>query len=97
MISIISFLIVIMICVVSHETGHFLVAKIFNIYVHEFSFGMGPLIFSRKGKETQYSVRAYPIGGYVKLEGEDNEEGVISDTTIPKERSFANKTPLQRI
>ena len=97
MISIISFLIVIMICVISHEAGHFLVAKIFNIYVHEFSFGMGPVIFSRKGKETQYSIRAYPIGGYVKLEGEDNEEGDTSGTVVSNERSFADKTPLQRI
>ena len=104
MISIISFLIVITICVISHEAGHFFVAKIFDIYVHEFSFGMGHLLWSKKGKETQYSIRAYPIGGYVKLEGEDrdedddeNSEKIADDVVVPPERSFANKTPLQRI
>ncbi len=54
-----------------HELGHFTVAKSFNILVHEFSIGMGPAIFKRKKGETQYSLRALPIGGFVKLEGEE--------------------------
>ncbi|KAB3531345.1 RIP metalloprotease RseP [Alkaliphilus serpentinus] len=57
--------------VIFHELGHFCVAKATGIKVHEFAIGMGPRIFHHKGKETEYSLRALPIGGYVKMEGED--------------------------
>lgn len=56
-----------------HEFGHFAVAKAVGIRVNEFSLGMGPrLLHFRKG-ETEYSLRAFPIGGYCKMEGEDEE------------------------
>ena len=54
-----------------HELGHFLSAKLFGVKVHEFSLGMGPALFKRKKGETQYSLRLFPIGGYVNMEGED--------------------------
>lgn len=72
-----------------HEFGHFIIAKINNIQVNEFSIGMGPEIFSKKGEETQYSFRALPIGGYVAMEGEEE------DSDNP--RSFNNAFPLRRI
>lgn len=56
-----------------HECGHFLFAKLFKVKVNEFSLGMGPALFKRKKGETQYAVRAFPIGGYVSMEGEDQE------------------------
>lgn len=56
-----------------HELGHFLTAKLFRVKVHEFSLGMGPAIFKKKKGDTQYSLRCLPIGGYVKMEGEDEE------------------------
>lgn len=56
-----------------HELGHFLTAKLFKVKVHEFSLGMGPAIFKKKKGDTQYSLRCLPIGGYVKMEGEDEE------------------------
>ena len=57
-----------------HELGHFLFAKKFNVAINEFSIGMGPKIFSKKGKDgVDYSLRALPIGGYVAMEGEDEE------------------------
>lgn len=56
-----------------HECGHFLCAKLFKVKVNEFSLGMGPALFKRKKGETQYAVRALPIGGYVSMEGEDQE------------------------
>ena len=59
MISLISFLIVIGICVISHEGGHFLAARFRGVLVHEFSFGMGPELWHRKKGETQYSFRAF--------------------------------------
>ena len=52
--------------IIVHELGHFIMAKANGIKVEEFSIGMGPEIFSKKGKETQYSLRLFPIGGYVK-------------------------------
>ena len=56
-----------------HELGHFLTARIFGVTIHEFSIGMGPKIFSRTSKKTgiAYSLRAFPIGGFVAMEGED--------------------------
>lgn len=71
-----------------HELGHFLVAKKVGVTVHEFSIGMGPAIFKKQGKETLYSVRVFPIGGYVKLEGEDED----SD----KKGALCNKKPWER-
>lgn len=52
-----------------HELGHFLTAKFFKMPVSEFSIGMGPQVFSFNTKETTYSFRAIPIGGYVNIEG----------------------------
>ncbi len=83
--SIVIFLLVILV----HEFGHFIVAKINGIQVNEFSIGMGPEVFSKKGVETQYSFRLLPIGGYVAMEGEEE------DSDNP--RSFNNANPLKRI
>lgn len=54
-----------------HELGHFSVAKLSGIKVHEFSLGFGPQILKFKDAETEYSVRILPLGGFVKMEGED--------------------------
>ncbi len=59
------------ILILSHEAGHFFVAKACKVKVNEFSLGMGPAIFKKQGQETLYSVRALPIGGYVQMDGED--------------------------
>lgn len=75
--------------VIFHEMGHFLVAKAAGIKVLEFAIGMGPKIFQYSGKETTYSLRVLPIGGYVKMEGEDEAS---SD-----HRSFNNKPILARM
>lgn len=56
-----------------HELGHFAMAKFVGIKVNEFAIGMGPKLLSFKGAETQYSLRALPVGGYVKMEGEDEQ------------------------
>lgn len=64
-----------------HELGHFIVAKLFGVYCHEFSIGMGPAIFSKKKGETKYSIRCLPIGGYVSMAGEEvNTENKGDDT-----------------
>lgn len=77
-----------------HELGHFIAAKKFGVLVHEFSIGMGPKLFSKKGKETVYSLRLLPFGGYVKLEGETALE---EDHDINDPRSFINLHPFKRI
>lgn len=57
-----------------HEFGHFIVGKVLNFKIDEFSIGMGPAIFKKKKGETQYSLRAFPLGGYCKFDGEDEAE-----------------------
>jgi regulator of sigma E protease len=71
-----------------HELGHFAFCKLFGVRVHEFSFGMGPRLFGWGKGETQYSIRLLPIGGYVAMEGEDEES--------QDGRAFCNRPPWQR-
>ena len=59
--------------ILSHEFGHFICAKKSNVLVHEFALGMGPKLFGFTKGETLYSLRLLPIGGYCKMEGEDEE------------------------
>jgi regulator of sigma E protease len=61
-----------------HELGHFLFAKLFNVRVDVFSMGFGPKIFRKKWGETEYALSAVPLGGYVKLYGQDPSEPVES-------------------
>ena len=74
-----------------HELGHFIAARACNVQVNEFSFGMGPVIFKKQGKETQYSIRAIPVGGFCAMEGEDTEEAGDNP------RAFNNKKWWQKI
>ena len=64
--------------IIIHEFGHYITAKIFGVKVHEFSIGMGPAIFKREKHDTVYALRWLPIGGYVKLEGEDTTSDDIN-------------------
>ena len=75
--SIIVFIFVLGLVIVIHELGHFIMAKRANILCHEFSLGMGPIIWSKRVKETLYCVRAIPIGGYVMMAGEEVEDEVV--------------------
>lgn len=92
--TLIYFIFILGITVFIHELGHFICAKKAGIYVYEFSLGMGPLIktWKRKNDETEYSIRLFPIGGYVSMAGEDVED----DENIPKNRKLQSKTWLQR-
>ena len=75
--------------IIVHELGHFVMAKVNGIKVEEFAIGMGPKIFSVQGKETKYSIGILPIGGYVKMLGEEEE--------VEDNKSFSSKSPLRRI
>ena len=74
--SLIAFVIVIAVCVVVHEFGHYITAKILGVQVHEFAFGMGPAILQHRNKETNmlWSWRLFPIGGFCRLAGMDEED-----------------------
>lgn len=61
------------ILILIHELGHFVAAKSVGVRVNEFSLGMGPLLFQFARGETQYSLRAFPVGGFCRMEGEDQE------------------------
>ena len=58
-----------------HEFGHFITAKLLGVKVNEFAIGMGPALWSRQKGETLYALRAFPIGGYCAMEGEDEDTG----------------------
>ncbi|BAK99141.1 putative M50B family peptidase [Oscillibacter valericigenes Sjm18-20] len=82
-----------------HELGHFLAAKACGVQVNEFSIGMGPALFSREKGGTQYSLRAFPVGGYCAMEGEDensdnpraiNRQGYWKQLVIFVAGSFSN-------
>lgn len=78
LLNLIVFILVLGIIILLHELGHFFVAKKFNVLCHEFSVGMGPALFQKKKGETTYSVRAVPIGGYVSIAGEDNDDSLFT-------------------
>lgn len=59
--------------IIIHEFGHFTTAKLFKVKVNEFSIGMGPAVFKKQRGETLYSLRLLPIGGFVSMEGEDED------------------------
>ncbi len=74
--------------ILSHEAGHFFTAIWAGIKVHEFAIGMGPALFKKDFKRCRFSIRAFPIGGYVQMEGEDGD----SDD----ENSFSKKPKWKR-
>ena len=79
--------------IVFHEFGHFLFAKLSGVGVLTFSVGFGPKLWVKKKGETEYALSAFPLGGYVKMVGEDPEEEVKA---VDIERSFAHKSLLKR-
>ena len=73
--------------VIIHEGGHFFVAKLCKVKVNEFSIGFGKAIWKKQGKETLYSIRIIPLGGYVQMEGESEsseDARAFSNVSIPK-------------
>lgn len=85
--------------VMIHELGHFVCAKKAGIQVNEFSIGMGPALFSRVKNGTRYSIRALPVGGYVSMEGEDEEleDGELADPGLPPEEKTGLPFPKVKV
>jgi regulator of sigma E protease len=92
--SIFAFIIVLGILISFHELGHFLVARLFGVGVEKFSIGFGPKIFGKRIGNTDYCVSAIPLGGFVKMVGEDPNADVSPDDISV---SFTHKHVLKRI
>ena len=86
--------------VLMHEFGHYIVAKMIGVRVIEFSMGFGPKIVGHQTKETFYSLRLVPLGGFVKLHGIDpemSEDGIAVIAAEDDPRSFLSKPVWQRM
>ena len=92
LVSILIFLIVLSVLILVHELGHFITARHAGVLIEEFGFGLPPRLFGKKIGETIYSINALPFGGFVRLHGEIEEDGI----TDPK-RAFLNKSKKVRI
>lgn len=97
LINIIVFLLILTGIVTIHEFGHFVAAKIFNVYCGAFSIGMGPKIFGKKGKETEFQIRALPIGGFVTMAGEADQEDNPYFKDVPLDRTLKGKKTYQKV
>lgn len=92
--TLLSFIIVLGLLIFVHELGHFLFAKLFKVRVLKFSLGFGPRLFGRTVGETEYVVSAFPLGGFVKMFGENPDEQEVAEED--KRASFAHKAAWQR-
>ncbi len=91
--SLLSFIVVLGVLIFVHEFGHFLFAKLFGVRVLKFSLGFGNKVLGRKWGETEYLISAFPLGGYVKMFGEQQGEEIPETEKV---RSFSHKTVWQR-
>jgi len=94
--SLIIFILILGILVLIHELGHFLAAKKVGILIEEFGFGFPPRVWSKRIGETLYSLNLLPIGGFVKLFGEEYQEIRKGSSRHLKKRTFVYKKPLQK-
>lgn len=90
-VSVLIFVLVLSVLILVHEAGHFIVARRAGVKVEEFGFGIPPRLFGKKIGETIYSINALPFGGFVRLHGEQDEEGI----TKPR-RAFLYKSKKVR-
>ena len=99
LIYLIAFIFVLCTAVVLHEFGHFIVAKLFKIRVETFSVGFGPRLFGKKWGDTDYRVSAIPLGGYVKLGGDESNAPIEGESApdIPACERFDLRPRWQRI
>lgn len=98
MITVITFILILVVLVLIHEFGHYYAAKKNDVYVEEFGFGFPPRAIGKKIGETIYSINTIPLGGFVKLYGEEYHENDKTEINkkIPKSRAFVNKKPWQK-
>ncbi|MFO7882560.1 MAG: site-2 protease family protein [Kosmotogaceae bacterium] len=92
--TILYFLLILTAVVLMHELGHYLFARLFGVRVLEFAIGFGPKIFSKKGKKTEFRINPIPLGGYVKMAGENPYEEDSQE--IPEKELFNKKSAWKR-
>jgi len=92
--TLISFVLVLGLLIFVHELGHFLFAKLFRVRVLKFSLGFGPKVVGKVFGETEYVISAFPLGGYVKMFGENTDEQQVD--SADRDASFAHKAVWQR-
>ena len=92
--NIVVLLLILTILIFVHEGGHFIVGKMCGVHIYEFALGMGPKVleFKRKNDPTVYTLRAFPIGGFCAMAGEEAED----DKLLDKDKFMCNKSKLQR-
>ena len=78
------FLLVLTLLIAVHEMGHFLAARLFKIRVDEFAIGFPPRLFGMMVGKTRFSMNLVPLGGYVKIHGENPEDSITSDSILAK-------------
>jgi regulator of sigma E protease len=93
--TVILFIVVLAVLIFVHELGHFVTAKLFGIRVDEFALGFPPRVFGWKKGETQYSLNLIPLGGFVKIFGEDPDDESL--TGPDSKRSFVNAAKWKQI
>jgi len=103
MITALIFILILVVLVLIHEFGHYYAAKRMGVYVEEFGFGFPPRVIGKKIGETLYSFNLIPLGGFVKLYGEeyhektsDKKDGNDAKQSISASRAFVNKKPWQK-
>ncbi len=96
MVNLLLLILILSFIIIMHELGHFTVAKLNKVTVLEFSVGMGPLLYSRMKNGTQYSVRAIPIGGYVKMDEDEEDEDDLPGSRDQK-GTFSSKSAMARL
>src|ERR1035437_1339885 len=94
--NILIFIIILLVLVLVHEFGHFFTAKKFGIRVDEFGFGFPPKLFSFKKGETEYSFNLLPLGGFVKIFGEDMDEADLVEVGFLDKKEIPEKVDLAR-
>jgi regulator of sigma E protease len=90
--TVLSFAVALGVLVFVHELGHFAIAKRIGVLVQRFSIGFGPVVLARQRGETEYAVSAIPMGGYVKMLGEEDEE----EARLNPERAFSTQAVWRR-
>lgn len=105
-IGLLAFFFMLGVIIMIHEAGHFMAARAFGVYCHEFSFGFGPVLWQKQGKNTLFSIRAFPIGGYVSMAGEtdypeesseNDEESDFWLSKVPENEKLNHKPIWQQI
>ena len=93
--NIVVLLLILSLLIFVHEFGHYITGKMCGVHIYEFALGMGPKVlgFRRKNDPTEYTLRAFPIGGFCALAGEEGED----DENLPKDKFMCNKPKPQKL